>query len=121
VTVLPRDLADLTRVRPLTASDALDDLVGRSTLLDDGYADALAGSREAPELAPRQREVLAAIESATAERGYPPTLRELGAALGISSTNGVYDHLRALRRKGAITWDPTKARTLRVTAAGRAR
>jgi len=46
-------------------------------------------------------------------RGYPPTLREIGAHMGIRSTNGVNDHLRALERKGYLTREDMKSRALR--------
>ena len=45
--------------------------------------------------------------------GYPPTLREIGAHMGIRSTNGVNDHLRALERKGYLTREDMKSRALR--------
>ena len=54
----------------------------------------------------RQAEVLDFIE----RMPIPPTLREIGAELGIASTNGVNDHLRALERKGRIEC-PTDARS----------
>ncbi len=47
------------------------------------------------------------------DRGYPPTLREIGAQMGIRSTNGVNDHLRALERKGYLTREDMKSRALR--------
>jgi repressor LexA len=61
-------------------------------------------------LTDRQREVLAVIRAYAAVHGYPPSNRDIGRALGISSTNGVRDHLRALERKGAIRVDPWIAR-----------
>ena len=48
-----------------------------------------------------------------ADRGYPPTLREIGEHMGIRSTNGVNDHLRALERKGYLTREDMKCRALR--------
>ena len=53
-------------------------------------------------LSPRQADVLACIASAVSDRGIPPTYREIGDALGISSTNGVADHVKALVRKGYL-------------------
>lgn len=50
----------------------------------------------------RQQQTLDFIERSINERGYPPTLREIGEHMGIRSTNGVTDHLRALERKGFI-------------------
>ena len=64
-------------------------------------------------LAPRQREMLQHIERLTRETGYPPSLSELGKAMGIKSSNGVAECLRTLRRKGYVTWHPFKSRTLR--------
>ncbi len=47
------------------------------------------------------------------ERGYPPTLREIGGHMGIRSTNGVNDHLEALTRKGYLVREELKSRALR--------
>lgn len=59
--------------------------------------------------------VLQYIQSSITERGYPPTLREIGNFMGIRSTNGVNDHLRALERKGYLTREDMKSRALRPT------
>lgn len=66
-------------------------------------------------LTDRQRMVLDYICESIQDRGYPPTLREIGLKLGIRSTNGVNDHLRALERKGYLTREDMKSRTLRPT------
>ncbi len=66
-------------------------------------------------LTQRQEMVLKYIESSITERGYPPTLREIGNFMGIRSTNGVNDHLRALERKGYLTREDMKSRALRPT------
>ena len=71
-----------------------------------------------PKITDRQKAVLAFIADSIEERGYPPTLREIGNQLGIRSTNGVNDHLRALERKGYLTREDMKSRTLRPTDAG---
>ena len=63
-------------------------------------------------LTDRQLEVLRFIAREIDERGYPPTIREIGEALDIRSTNGVNDHLKALERKGYLTRDPVKSRAL---------
>lgn len=63
----------------------------------------------------RQRRVLDAVTALSQRLGYPPTLRELGTELGIRSTNGVADHLRALERKGfVVRGGAGHARTIRV-------
>jgi repressor LexA len=64
-------------------------------------------------LTDRQQQVLLYIRQSIHERGYPPTLREIGAHMGIRSTNGVNDHLRALERKGYLTREDMKSRALR--------
>ncbi|MBX3270917.1 MAG: transcriptional repressor LexA [Sandaracinaceae bacterium] len=66
-------------------------------------------------LTQRQQAVLEYIVESIQDRGYPPTLREIGNHLGIRSTNGVNDHLRALERKGYLTREDMKSRTLRPT------
>lgn len=68
-------------------------------------------------LTPRQAEVLDAIYQHVATTGTPPTVRELCTALGISSPNGVTQHLDALRKKGAIEPDDegSKARQIMPT------
>jgi repressor LexA len=64
-------------------------------------------------LTQRQNQVLDFIRQSISQRGYPPTLREIGAHMGIRSTNGVNDHLRALERKGYLTREDMKSRALR--------
>ncbi len=66
----------------------------------------------ATELTERQLEVLRFIATQIEERGYPPTIREIGEGLDIASTNGVNDHLKALERKGYLQRDPVKSRAL---------
>jgi repressor LexA len=65
-------------------------------------------------LAPRQRAVYEFIREHIRLRGYPPTMREIGAGTGIHSTNGVSCHLRDLVRKGWIERDCERARGMRV-------
>lgn len=65
----------------------------------------------------RQLEVLRAIHAAVMNDGWPPTIRELGERLGIGSTNGVNDHLRALERHGWLVRGGV-ARGLRITEGG---
>jgi repressor LexA len=69
-------------------------------------------------LTQRQQMVLDYIRQSISDRGYPPTLREIGARMGIRSTNGVNDHLRALERKGYLTREDMKSRALRPTGMG---
>jgi repressor LexA len=55
-----------------------------------------------PKLTERQEELLKYIEQEVSTTGVPPSIRQIGAALGISSTNGVRAHLKALEKKGYI-------------------
>jgi repressor LexA len=64
------------------------------------------------ELTDRQLEVLRFIARQIDECGYPPTIREIGEALDIRSTNGVNDHLKALEKKGYLARDPVKSRAV---------
>jgi repressor LexA len=67
-------------------------------------------------LTKRQAQTLDFIRQSIEERGYPPTLREIGESMGIRSTNGVNDHLRALERKGYLRREDMKSRALRLVA-----
>lgn len=64
-------------------------------------------------LTKRQQMVLEFISQSITDRGYPPTLREIGSHMGIRSTNGVNDHLRALERKGYLKREDMKSRALK--------
>jgi repressor LexA len=73
-------------------------------------------SRPAPaSLTERQRQVLDFIDEAVRERGYPPSVREIGEAVGLSSPSTVHAHLAALQDKGYLKRDPTKPRALEVS------
>jgi repressor LexA len=65
-------------------------------------------------LTKRQEQTLDFIRRSIESRGYPPTLREIGEHMGIRSTNGVNDHLRALERKGYLTREDMKSRALKL-------
>ena len=61
----------------------------------------------------RQREILDFISASIVERGFPPTLREIGEHFAIRSTNGVNDHLKALEKKGHLRREDLKSRAMR--------
>ena len=73
------------------------------------------------ELAPRQRQMIDFIATYHDQKGVPPTLREIGEALGIRSTNGVSDHVKALIRKGYLEriGDARTSRGVKLSAAAR--
>src|SRR5262249_32547969 len=64
-------------------------------------------------LTSRQREILDFISASIVERGFPPTLREIGEHFSIRSTNGVNDHLKALEKKGHLRREDLKSRAMR--------
>ncbi len=66
----------------------------------------------------RQISVLKFIYECVNEKGYPPTVREIGEAVNLSSTSTVHGHIARLEQRGYIHKDPTKPRALEITAAG---
>tara|TARA_B100000809_G_scaffold232199_1_gene247900 strand:- start:15695 stop:16387 length:693 start_codon:yes stop_codon:yes gene_type:complete len=68
------------------------------------------------QLTARQREVFELIREMITNRGYGPTVREIGDHFGIRSPNGVMCHLKALEKKGFIYRSPNKSRAIELTA-----
>ncbi|WP_067700561.1 transcriptional repressor LexA [Nocardia jejuensis] len=66
------------------------------------------------DLTVRQRKVLDVIRSSVSDRGYPPSIREIGDAVGLTSTSSVAHQLRALERKGYLRRDPNRPRAVDV-------
>lgn len=66
------------------------------------------------ELTERQQQVLEYIRTTVAARGYPPSVREIGEAVGLNSPSTVHSHLNSLVEAGAIKRDPTKPRALMI-------
>jgi len=75
--------------------------------LPDGPADATG-------LTPRQRRVLEFIRASIEQRGYPPSIREIGQSVGLASSSSVAHQLKALETKGFIRRDPNRPRALEV-------
>ncbi len=69
---------------------------------------------QTPALTDRQRGILDFIEKNMRERGYPPSVREIGEAVGLSSSATVHNHLAALQKLGYLHRDPTKPRAIEV-------
>lgn len=65
-------------------------------------------------LTPRQRKVLEVIRDWVERFGYPPSVREIGDAVGLTSTSSVHHQLRALERKGYLRRDPNRTRAVDV-------
>jgi len=66
----------------------------------------------------RQIEVLKFIHTCVSQKGYPPTVREIGEGVSLSSTSTVHGHLSRLEKKGMIQRDPTKPRAIELTSLG---
>ncbi|PTX59955.1 repressor LexA [Melghirimyces profundicolus] len=65
-------------------------------------------------LSPRQQAILDYIKQEVREKGYPPSVREIGEAVGLASSSTVHGHLARLEKKGLIRRDPTKPRAIEV-------
>src|SRR5260370_5926786 len=84
----------------------------------------MAGSRVLPrvgdetelteQLTERQAKILDYIRRVTRERSYPPSVREIGENVGLSSSSTVHNHLNQLERRGLIKRDPSKSRTVQL-------
>ena len=76
--------------------------------LPDGPVDDLTG------LTPRQQKVLIFLREEIEQRGYPPSMREIGAAVGLASTSSVAHQLRVLEKLGYVKRDPNRPRALEI-------
>ena len=65
-------------------------------------------------LSKRQQEILDFIKKEVQHKGYPPSVREIGQAVGLASSSTVHGHLSRLEKKGLIRRDPTKPRAIEV-------
>ncbi|MEZ0578125.1 transcriptional repressor LexA [Nocardioides sp. MH1] len=72
------------------------------------------GPPDATGLTPRQQRVLQHIKDSIDQRGYPPSMREIGSAVGLTSTSSVAHQLRVLEEKGFLKKDPSLPRALQV-------
>ena len=68
----------------------------------------------APKISQRQREILVFIEQQMRDRGFPPSVREIGDAVGLTSPSTVHSHLNTLQRHGYLRRDPSKPRAIEV-------
>jgi repressor LexA len=72
------------------------------------------GPPDATGLTPRQQRVLAHIKDSIEKRGYPPSMREIGEAVGLTSSSSVAHQLKVLEEKGFLKRDPNRPRALEV-------
>ena len=78
--------------------------------VEQSYDDAMADKK----ISARQLEILEFISSQMRDRGYPPSVREIGEAVGLTSPSTVHSHLNTLTRLGYLRRDPTKPRAIEV-------
>ena len=67
-----------------------------------------------PDLSQRQTDILEYIKRVIREKGYPPSVREIGDAVGLMSSSTVHGHLQTIEEKGYIRRDPTKPRAIEI-------
>jgi repressor LexA len=72
----------------------------------------------ASRLTQRQKEILTFVQRYTDTHGYPPSVREIGQAMGLTSSSTVHSHLEALARKGFLRRDTSKPRALEILRSG---
>lgn len=72
----------------------------------------------AARLTRRQNDILTFVRRYTDSHGYPPSVREIGSAMGLTSSSTVHSHLAALERKGYLRRDPSKPRALEILREG---
>lgn len=72
------------------------------------------GPPDATGLTPRQQRILAHLKECIEQRGYPPSMREIGSAVGLTSTSSVAHQLKVLEEKGFLKRDPHRPRALEV-------
>lgn len=65
-------------------------------------------------LTPRQTRILDTLRASVEDRGYPPTLREIGSAVGLASSSSVAHQLKVIEKKGWIRRDPNSPRALTI-------
>lgn len=80
----------------------------------DPMGEHLYASAMADTLTDRQRQILHVIERSMQERGYPPSVREIGEEVGLNSPASVHNHLATLQKMGYLRRDPTKPRAIEV-------
>jgi repressor LexA len=65
-------------------------------------------------LSPKRKQILDCISESLRQRGYPPSVREIGETVGLTSSSTVHAHLAVLQREGYLRRDPTKPRAIEV-------
>jgi repressor LexA len=86
----------------------------KTTATKGGVSEIPDGPPDATGLTPRQRRVLEVIRDSVERRGYPPSMREIGEAVGLTSTSSVAHQLTALEKKGFLRRDANRPRAVEV-------
>ncbi len=89
-------------------------MAGRAKSQGDNVTELPDAAADATGLTPRQQRVLATIKDSIEKRGYPPSMREIGEAVGLTSSSSVAHQLRVLEEKGFLKRDPNRPRALEV-------
>jgi repressor LexA len=89
---------------------------GTSTRIQGQVTELPDGPPDASGLTPRQQRVLTVIKDSIEHRGYPPSMREIGERVGLTSSSSVAHQLRTLEEKGFIKRDPNRPRAMQVFA-----
>src|ERR687892_620615 len=74
----------------------------------------LASPTDMNDLTARQQRIVEFIRRTVLERGYPPTVREIGEAVGLTSSSSVHAQLANLQRKGMLRKDPSRPRAIEI-------
>ncbi len=90
------------------------DVVAQLAELGGGVTSLPDGPTDANGLTPRQRRILETIKETVERRGYPPSIREMGDAVGLASSSSVAHQLKMLEQKGFLRRDPNRPRALEV-------
>lgn len=88
------------------------EMIARAEPADDAPSHPITSPSRAEALTARQQRVLEVIRDYLDQHGYPPSVREIGEAVGLTSTSSVAIQLRALERKGYLRPDPTRPRAV---------
>jgi repressor LexA len=107
-----RYLSDMAQRRPTGTIRTTRDTPDATA--DSNVHDLPDGPADASGLTPRQRRVLDVIRQAVADRGYPPSVREIGEAVGLTSSSSVAHQLKVLQNKGFLRRDPHRPRAVEV-------
>src|SRR3954462_4297773 len=95
-----------------------DERSGAEAVADQTVTELPDGPADATGLTPRQRRVLDVIRDSVDRRGYPPSMREIGERVGLTSPSSVAHQLTTLERKGFLPRDPNRPRAIEVILPG---